>query len=127
MYSDYVTAKYGEAPYCVEAYALKMGGDICVGVGGGTKYHIGATSLAVYEPLRDSATVSAVTVHTHRDDAVAAYFAKEISREMKCTVSVSAGIHIDCADENDLKILWQNSVSCCGELIEKIRSLTEVI
>lgn len=121
MFSEGVNAKYGDGVYAVEARAFRLGQDIVVYVGGGTEPHIGAVSLAVYEPLRDSATVSTVTVHTHRDDAVAAYFAKTISREMKCTVTVSAGLHVDNAAERDIKCLWNNSVECCKAIIEAIR------
>ena len=107
----------GEIPCFVEAQALVCGNDISVTVCGGTGYHVGAMALAVFEPERDSATVSVVTVHTHRDDKVAAHFAKEISREMKCTVSVSAGIHVDNASSGDIEELWKTSGRCCEELI----------
>ena len=117
-----VNASSGESVYFVEAEALACGNDISVTVCGGTGYHVGAVALAVYEPERDSATVSVVTVHTHRDDKVAAHFAKEISREMKCTVSVSAGIHIDDASTDELEKLWHNSVECCSRLINELRA-----
>ena len=117
MFSDSVFAKAGEGIYSVEAFARFVGDDISVTVGGGTLYHIGAVSLAVYEEIRDSATLSTVSVHTHRDDAVAAAFAKTISREMKCTVTVSAGIHVDNAGEEDIAALQKNSIKCCEKLI----------
>ena len=117
-----VHARCGDMPYYVEAQALVCGNDISVTVCGGTGYHVGAMALAVYEPERDSATVSVVTVHTHRDDKVAAHFAKEISREMKCTVSVSAGIHVDNAALQELEKLWNNSVECCSRLLAELRA-----
>ena len=120
-----VHAQCGDIPYYVEAQALVCGNDISVTVCGGTGYHVGAMALAVYEPERDSATVSVVTVHTHRDDKVAAHFAKEISREMKCTVSVSAGIHVDNATEEDIALLRDNAAACCTALIEKLKALME--
>ena len=125
MCSEEVRAKAGEGEYAVEAAARRLGDDICVSLGGGTDPHIGAVSLAVYEPLRDSATVSTITVHTHRDDAVASRFAKLISREIKCTVTVSAGLHIDGAGAEDIAILTKNSDECCAMLIEKLRTLEE--
>lgn len=125
MFFDEVSAKAGECQYTVNASASILGKDISVAVTGGTAPHIGAVSLAVYEPGRDSATVSTVTVHTHRDDAVAAYFAKAISREMKCTVAVSAGIHLDNASEEDIALLQSNAAGCCAALIEKLKALME--
>lgn len=111
----------GQGKYSVLAEALLCGEDISVCVCGGTKPHIGAAALAVYEPERDSATVSVMTVYSHRDDKVAAYFAKAISREIKRTVSVSAGIHIDDASPEELERLWNNSLECCAKLLNKLR------
>ena len=104
---------------------MQVGKDISVIVSGGTAPHIGAVSIAVYEPERDSATVSTVTVHTHRDDAVAAYFAKAISREMKCTVTVSAGLHVDDANAEDIAVFQKNSYDCCMELIAMLKAAEE--
>lgn len=126
MYSKKILAAQGVRPHIVTAFASFLGDDICIAVGGGTHKHIGAVALAVYEPLRDSATVSCVSVHSHRDDAVAAYFAKAVSREMKCTVTVSAGLHVDDAAEEDIRILKENSAKCCDELISMLKNAVEV-
>ncbi len=116
-------AAYGEGVYRIEAEAAFCGEDISVRVCGGMLHHIGAVSLATYERERDSATVSTICVQSHRDDKVSGYFAKEISREMCCTVSVSAGIHVDDAGDEDIRTLWQNSVNCCKELIEALKEV----
>ncbi len=122
MFSEKIIAWAGELPFRVEASASYIGKDISICVFGGTSPHIGAVSLAVYEPMRDSATVSTVTVHSHRDDSVAAYFAKAVSREMKCTVTVSAGLHVDNAGEKEIKLLWSNAVVCCAEIIKHLNA-----
>lgn len=120
MYSNYY-AEAGEGKYSVKAAATYLGEDISVAVGGGTLDHIGAVSLGVYEPIRDSATISTISVFTHRDDAIASYFAKTISKDRKCTVSVSAGIHIDDATEDDIAILKENAYVCCKKLLCALR------
>jgi hypothetical protein len=107
-------------PFCVRAEALRCGNDLCVAVTGGTLPHVGAVSLAVYEPERDSATVSTMTVYTHRDDVVSAYIAKELSRALKCTVTVSSGIHVDSAGSGDIAQLRENAVACCHALISAL-------
>lgn len=117
---------FGEGKYSIEAEAAFCGNDISVSVCGGTLHHIGATALAVYEPVRDSATVSTMTVYTHRDDKVAAHFAKAISREMKCTVSACAGIHIDDASAEELGILWENSKRCCEAMLARLKAMEEI-
>ena len=125
MYSKTFCASAGLRPHFVQARAMRAGKDISVLVSGGTAPHIGAVSLAVYEPERDSATVSTFTVHTHRDDAVASFFAKAISREMKCTVTVSAGLHVDDANAEDIAVFQKNSHDCCMELIAMLKAAEE--
>ena len=106
--------------YHITATATRCGSDWNVAVCGGSAHHVGAVALAVYEPVRDSATVSTLTVFTHRDDHVASRMAKELSRALKCTVCVSAGIHIDDADTAQLDMLQTNCAACCQELIKQL-------
>ena len=122
MYSDIIKASASQNGLLVEARAYYLGDDIVVSVGGGTQYHIGAVSIAVFEPERDSATVSTLCVYSHRDDSISAFFAKKISREMKCTVSVSAGIHVDNADENQIELLSKLSRECCDGIICRLKT-----
>lgn len=116
-------AEAGAGTRCrVYARAHFCGGDLNVTICGGEREHIGAVSLAVYEPERDSATVSTVTVFTHRDDHIAARAAKRLSCALRCTVCVSAGIHIDAPEPGELETLVQNCDLCCAGLE---RELTE--
>lgn len=103
--------------YHIIAEAVRCGNDFNISIIGGSAPHVGAVSLAVYEPIRDSATVSTMTVHTHRDDFVTSMAAKEFSRALKCTVSVSAGIHIEDATGEDISILQANTEICLRTLI----------
>lgn len=117
---DNIFVTCGEGNFAVSACATRCGDDISITVTGGTKAHIGAVSLAVYEPERDSATVSTVTVFSHRDDAVSSYFAKGVSRAKRCTVCASAGLHIDDASPDEIALLRKNAEGCCAMLIEKL-------
>ncbi len=109
-----------ETPYAIWGAAIKCGNDYAVTICGGAP-HIGAVSLAVYEPERDSATVSTITVLSHRDDVVASLAAKELARGLCCTVTVSVGIHMDNAGQEEIQRLRDNSAACCDALLEKIR------
>jgi predicted ThiF/HesA family dinucleotide-utilizing enzyme len=109
-----------ETKYSVTATAVSCLGDVSVTVTGGERPHIGAVSLAVYEPERNSATVSTLTVFTHRDDQIASFMAKELSRATKHTVSVSVGIHIDDPSLDEIAILRRNCQECCSLLIAKL-------
>ena len=86
---------YGEGKYRIEAAALRCGSDVSVTFTGGERPHIGAVSLAVYEPERDSATVSTITAYGHRDDELSRAAAKKLAAAWKCTVSASVGVHCD--------------------------------
>ena len=107
--------------YHIRALAHFCGEDLCVSICGGEREHIGAVSLAVYEPERDSATVSTVTVFTHRDDRVSRRAAKFFSRALRCTVCVSAGVHIDAPAADELETLLKNCDACCAALTRAIK------
>lgn len=114
-------ASFGEGRYAIDASALRCGDDLVVAFTGGELAHVGATSLAVYEPERDSATVSTMTVHTHRDDFLAARGAKRLATRFRCTACVSVGIHVDDATEDDLRILCDNFDSCIEALVLELQ------
>lgn len=104
----------------VTATALRCGQDLAVVVCGGERYHVGAAALAQYEPLRDSATVSVLTAYTHRDDVIAARFAKELSARGKCNVSVTVGIHKDAAAPEQVEALCADCETCLAELERRL-------
>ena len=113
-------ASCGEARYRVWGSAVPCGRDCSIVLLGGTRPHVGAVSLAVYESARRSATVSTVTVFSHRDDVCAAACAKRASAALHCTVSVSVGIHVDDAEPHELQLLLDNADRCCGDLIAQL-------
>ena len=114
---EMIHASAGEGRFQIEARAQRCGDDWCIAVCGGEKQHVGAVSLGQYEPERDSATVSTITVHTHRDDAVAARFAKAIATACRCTVTVTVGIHVDDAGAAELALLQKYCEACLQALL----------
>lgn len=110
-------AEHGAPPrHRVRARAHFCGDDLSVTICGGERGHIGAVSLALYEPERDSATVSTVTVFAHRDDQISARAAKRLSKALRCAVCVSAGVHIDEPAPGELETLLENCDACLAEL-----------
>jgi len=120
---DVVKANAGSGKYRIEALAVRCGTDWSVSVCGGEFHHVGAVALAQYEPERGSATASCITVYAHRDDMVAVRFAKEISKVLKASVSVTAGIHVDNASSQEIALLNENSDACLRSLLEKAEEL----
>lgn len=115
-----ISASFGKDNYKITGEAVFCGDDVSFSFVGGTHPHIGAVSLAVYEPERDSATVSTIAVYTHRDDQLASGCAKAASAALKCTVTVSVGIHIEHATAQELELLAGNFDQCCNLLMRKI-------
>lgn len=115
-----VSASYGKEKYQITGKAVFCGEDVSFSFTGGTDPHIGAVSLAVYEPARDSATVSTIAVYTHRDDQLASKCAKAASAALKCTVTVTVGIHIDHAAAQELELLSGNFDECRRLLMQEI-------
>lgn len=110
----------GEGKYQIQLTALLCGRDLSVTITGGETPHIGAVCLAQFEEERASATVSTICIYGHRDDQVAMMSAKKISSKLRCTVTVSVGIHIDHAVPEEIKILNQNCMDCIEKLQEKV-------
>lgn len=116
---------FGECPYTIHGTAVICGEDVSMTFTGGTLPHVGAVSLGIYESVRDSATVSTMTVFTHRDDRLSALAAKEAAKRLKCSVSVSVGIHVDDAAPEDLKRLCANFEKCLEMLIGEVKDKKE--
>ena len=117
---EHITVSCGSGKYEICADAVLCGADLSVAVCGGTLMHAGAVSLAVYEPERSSATVSTIAVFSHRDDYISSRAAKCLSSALRCTVSVTAGVHIDGASAEDIAILCENVDAAVQALISRL-------
>lgn len=115
----------GEGRYLVMGTALCCDRDVTLTFTGGTLPHVGAVSLAVYEPERDSATVSTICVYTHRDDRLSAECAKKVAAALKSTAAVSVGIHVDSAASLELEILTKNFRECYSVIIDALKTILE--
>jgi hypothetical protein len=115
----------GEAPHRVEAHIVMCGCDVSVAICGGTRPHIGAGALAVPRPgLRDpektSASASVICVVGHKEDLLAKNAAEQLAAAFGRRVSVCAGLHIDQATDEDIKLLQHN----CELLLQMIQKGT---
>lgn len=115
---EHIAVSRGVGKYEIRALAVSCGRDLSVTLCGGTLEHVGAVSLAAYEPERGSATVSTVTAFTHRDDYIAARAAKALSCALCCTVTVTAGVHVDDASQQDISRLCENADAAVAALID---------
>ncbi len=114
------TGKNTNTKHEITIVAQFCGADLNVSVFGGDKPHIGAVAIAVanidgYE-RKYSPTISCISVLDHKDEEVARYVAKELSKCLNSQVVVTAGIHIDNATSEDISIIMEN----VGNITEKL-------
>jgi hypothetical protein len=120
------SASCGEDKYRVEAVAITCGKDVAIVAGGGDDYHIGATVLSVSrpslaDPSRISSSSSVLCVTGHKEDELARNAAASLSAVLECVVTLSAGIHIDKASNEELEILQNNFSGVLNQLTEKLK------
>ncbi len=110
--------------YEINLVAQFCGKDLNVAVFGGEKAHIGAVAIAVANiegyNRKYSPTISCISVLDHKDEEVAKYVAKELSAFLNSQVVVTAGIHIDNASIEDIKIIMDNVKVITEKLINSI-------
>lgn len=109
----------GTGKYFIESIAVSLGEAINISIAGGEKQHIGAVAIAIPTDKfkKRSATVSVICVEGHKEDEFAYNASKILATELNCVVTVSVGIHVDYANEEDLRILTDNF----NEIIEKLK------
>lgn len=116
-----IEATAGTGRYQINITAVRCGSDLSVTITGGTAPHVGAVAIGIGRlpvdgTMKYSATVSSFAVPDHKDDAVARMAAKELADTFCTNVSVSCGIHIDDAREDELLLLQENvklALDCC--------------
>lgn len=104
--------------YRIEAKAYCMGNDLIVLVGGGTHPHAGA--FTVHRAATTAEQNMSVCFPGHRDDIVAQKFLSVLSELWDGTVIVIAGIHVDQATQEDIRLLLSASDECLDQLTRKL-------
>ena len=99
-----------KANLLVEARAVQIGADILVYIWGGDRPHIGAVAAAQPRPSlagenRRSATCSVLTYLGHKEDEVVKLVAEHLSAALDTHVVVTAGIHWDGLDQNEIRAI----------------------
>lgn len=111
--------------YEIRLTAISCGDDWSVTICGGTRHHVGAVALGCGGSVNGispkySASVSVITVFDHKDDEIARRAAKLLATKLRCQVCVTAGIHIDDAKPEELKILAANCEEAYTKLLAEI-------
>lgn len=114
---------YGSEQALVTIYYQLLGQDLQVLITAG-KAHVGAVALAVPCPVTAegvTASVSVMTVPGHRDNIVAEAAALSLCKALGRSVSVTAGLHIDHAAQQDIMALVNNAKEAINILIKNLK------
>lgn len=127
MYTEEVKVSYGEGRYKIDISSVITANGISITVTGGEKPHVGGMALSVPRKSLSSDRTSCDTwvspVPGHKDTEVAVPVAEMVCLETGQTTAVVAGIHIDRAEEREIRQLVENSREAARLLIEQIREV----
>jgi hypothetical protein len=118
----------GSDRHRVEAAVLRCGNDLVVALQGGSRYHIGATAMAVprpslADPSQVSSSASVLCVVGHKEDQLARAMALRLAAALDCTATVVAGLHVDNASSDDIRLLLDNCDCVIERLIVRLRAM----
>lgn len=119
-----ITITHGEGKHIIKLEILttdKRG--ITIFITGGDTPHVGAVALAV--PSKNAATgentcdLNVITAYGHKDRFLAEKVADMVCRKTGEITSVTAGVHVDDAEKEDLKQLIDNTVKATEEYLQQ--------
>lgn len=109
----------GQGRTQIRLEALDTGGGVCLCITGGEAPHVGGVVLASPRPSLtgegNSCDLWTATVPGHKDVCLAGKAARRLCTALSVNVSVTAGIHIDRAQEQELKEIEQNVMEALEE------------
>ncbi len=113
----------GEGKHRIIGNLNCTGNGLVIQIMGGELPHVGTVVLCQPRPSLDDKNVISVTSSTlnllhHKDDEVARPIGEKIARELNQVVVAIAGIHVDEADENDIKLLMRNAFYVADMLLD---------
>ena len=117
----------GTGDHRVDLQATFSGADATVVIAGGDSPHIGAVALATPRKSltgdgSNSASASVLCLTGHMEDELARSIALKLSRSWACHVTVVAGLHIDDASGEDIRILSSHTEELVEVLLEAVAS-----
>lgn len=124
--SSEIYVRTEEASWVIEARAVRIGADILVYIWGGDRPHIGAVAAAqprpsLADPGRRSATCSVLTYLGHKEDEVVKSVSEHLSAALDAHVVVTAGIHWDNLDYNEIRVISVRIEEITRQLTAKLR------
>jgi hypothetical protein len=115
----------GRCAVTLEATVADGGQGIAAFVYGGEVSHVGGSALAAPGPELNGkrlsrADVWTATVPGHKDAQLAASVARKLAIACQASVSVAAGVHVDNATPDDLRLIGANADAAVAELLRQL-------
>jgi hypothetical protein len=98
----------GKGRIQVNLHAIDMGEDLLVRIFN-EGVHIGAIAIGEYDSRHKRTSVSVLTRLGHKDDAIARKSAYAISKQLKKTVCVVAGVHLENISQEEIDQILKNA------------------
>jgi hypothetical protein len=99
--------------------SYEMGEDLVLMLRGGEKYHVGAVAMAI--PYKETASTSIISAYGHKDGELAKPLAEKVAKNLKKTVVLVVGLHIDEASKVDIQKLINNSNKVIDDFLEDFK------
>ena len=114
----------------VSSVAVVLPGGVVITLSGGDLPHVGAVALAEPRPSQKergkiSSTVSILARLGHKEDDLARSLAAEVCESLNVPVVLSAGIHMEGADDDDIRRAVALAKSVVRGSIPELRRLLE--
>ncbi len=100
--------------------AREWGKDLQVLIGGGTAPHIGAVAVSYWD--EGILQTKRIQLPHHKEGELAEKISERLTSFLKRTVSVSIGIHIDHATQEEILLLVKNTEELVDRYMEMISS-----
>ncbi len=118
----------GAGRFQVEAVAVHTSHSICIYLGGGEKPHIGCVVLAEPRPSLSphggqSCTSSVINLLAHKDDIFARKLAESLCIATGLVVSVSAGVHVHDASNDDIENMTSSFYELMSHVLKDLSSM----
>ena len=107
----------GEGRAKIDVAVDSMGSDLVVRIYN-QDAHVGAVAIGDYDHEHERASVSLITRLGHKDDVVAKEAAYLLSKSMRRSVCVVAGVHVDDITAEEIDKILANTRTAVGEIID---------
>ncbi|KUO69557.1 MAG: hypothetical protein APF77_18350 [Clostridia bacterium BRH_c25] len=117
--------KVEDGIFSLEALLVLTDNGIMLFVGGGEKPHIGTVVISQPRPSMKggngiSCTTSVTNMLSHKDDLIIIPIAEAVCKKANTVVAASGGVHIDAAEEFDIKRLMDNMEEITKKLLARL-------